>query len=238
MVALKVAGGRRRWVAGSGLLFAAAVAISTPAFAQNVVSDPGFESVSSPGTLPGEYCEAASWTSGVSCGVTYTYESGQQHSGTYSLLLGNPLFAPASVSQTIGGLSGGKYTFSFWYDVYSDSGSAGSTFTAGVGANNYSFSTTNTSSAFTQFSQSVTLPAGSTTVTFTNGTGPYLFGVSIDDVSLSPFALTAPPGLKSERSERAECHQFFHQRRRYAAARLSKSVQPDAGAIDRGAERA
>jgi uncharacterized protein with beta-barrel porin domain len=195
MVALKVAGGRRRWVAGSGLLFAAAVAISTPAFAQNVVSDPGFESVSSPGTLPGEYCEAASWTSGVSCGVTYTYESGQQHSGTYSLLLGNPLFAPASVSQTIGGLSGGKYTFSFWYDVYSDSGSAGSTFTAGVGANNYSFSTTNTSSAFTQFSQSVTLPAGSTTVTFTNGTGPYLFGVSIDDVSLSPFALTAPPGL-------------------------------------------
>ncbi len=61
MVALKVAGGRRRWIAGSGLLFAAAVAISTPAFAQNVVSDPGFESVSSPGTLPGEYCQAASW---------------------------------------------------------------------------------------------------------------------------------------------------------------------------------
>ena len=82
MVALKVAGGRRRWVAGSGLLFAAAVAISTPAFAQNVVSDPGFESVSSPGGLPGEYCEAAPWTSVGGCGVSYTYESGQQHSGT------------------------------------------------------------------------------------------------------------------------------------------------------------
>ncbi|HUI95046.1 MAG TPA: autotransporter outer membrane beta-barrel domain-containing protein [Xanthobacteraceae bacterium] len=178
--------GPHRWIAGSALLVLAAAAVSSPAAAQNFVSNPGFENNTG--------CDATSWTSVGSCGSNYKYAASLQHTGGASLLIGNSIGLPAAnVSQSISGLQAGHYAFSFWYWIYFPSGSPGSTFTASVGGQTFSFSTTN-GNAFTQFNQPVTLAAGSTTVAFTNGTG-INWQASIDDVSLTLISLLLTPQL-------------------------------------------
>ncbi|HLH89926.1 MAG TPA: autotransporter domain-containing protein [Xanthobacteraceae bacterium] len=88
----------------------------------------------------------------------------------------------ANISQTISGLQGGRYDFSFWYKIYSPA--AGGNFMAGVGGQTFSFNASS-ATAYAQFSQAVTLAAGNTSVVFTNGTGAFTYGAAIDDVSLA-----------------------------------------------------
>jgi len=153
------------------------------ASAQNLVSDPGFESVQSP-LGGGYYCQAASWTSVGSCNNDYVYFFKRPHSGSYDLDLSGDTPSP-NISQTIGGLRAGPYTFSFWWEAFIP----GTGVTASVGGQTFSLSTASTTS-YTQFSQQVTLGAGSTTIVFAGGTGNE--DVDIDDVSLT-FLLLAPP---------------------------------------------
>ena len=180
-------GERRR---GSGALSAwllattAVAAVSSPAAAQNLVSNPGFELNTG--------CAATSWVSVGVCTVTYEYVPFRPHSGTQSLDIAGPFFGPGNVSQSIGGLRAGRYDFSFWYAVYSAGGIPGSSFTASVGAQTSSFSAVATS-PYAQVSQQVTLGAGGATVAFSNsgGAGGSGWGVTIDDVSLTPLILGA-----------------------------------------------
>jgi uncharacterized protein with beta-barrel porin domain len=164
------------------------------ASAQNLVSDPGFESVQSP-IGPGVFCQAASWTTVVGgCDSNYQYQS-YAHSGTYALQIGTTAAGPANISQSISGLQAGRYAFSFWYEVVFPSPSPVSAVTASVGGQTFSISA-NSATPFIQFNQQVTLGAGSATVTFTNGPpGNYYWQTAIDDVSL--ILLSATPSTLS-----------------------------------------
>jgi uncharacterized protein with beta-barrel porin domain len=168
------------------LLSLATLAVgASAAAAQNLVSNPGFESVQSP-CSSGVFGQAAPWTSVGVCQLTYLYGSGQQHSGSFALEFRNFSFGgPANISQSIAGLQAGRYTFSFWYNIFQPSGTAGTTFTASVGGQTSSVSTT-AANGYSQFSEQVRLAAGSTTVAFTNGTGGGAdWLAAVDDVSLT-----------------------------------------------------
>jgi hypothetical protein len=67
---------------------------------------------------------------------------------------------------------------------------AGGAFTAGVGSNSFSLSTSSATASFAQFDQHVSLSGGATTVAFSNGSGGF-FEVLIDDVSLILLAQNA-----------------------------------------------
>jgi uncharacterized protein with beta-barrel porin domain len=147
----------------------------TASLAQNLVLNPGFETH----TVNG--CTAADWTAvpAGGCGSTYVYGTGFQHSGTEALQFGK-LGAPgADISQTIA-VAAGKYSFSFWYQVYGPE--IGGTFTSSVGSHSSTFSVSAVT-PYTQFVQQVTLPAGTTTVDFATAKG-IIWGVAVDDVSL------------------------------------------------------
>src|SRR5581483_4732829 len=156
-------------------VIAATAAVSSPASAQNLVSNPGFETVSDP-VIPGlRYCQAASWTSSGICTTTYEYEAGFRHSGSYALLFGSSLFGAADASQSIGGLQAGRYDFAFWYRVVAP-GAGGNR--VSIGGQTFSIDTSAATTAFVQFNQQLTLGPGSTTIDFTDG----FSHLAIDDV--------------------------------------------------------
>jgi hypothetical protein len=156
-------------------LLATCVALAvtpTESFAQNLVLNPGFETST--------VCAAANWTSVGTCGVNYVYLGGSVHSGANSLQIGDFSLGPANISQTVA-TAAGKYSFSFWYQVYSQG--PGASFNASVGSHTFNLSAA-TATSFTQFTQQFTLPAGATTVAFASASGVN-WGLAIDDVSLT-----------------------------------------------------
>lgn len=164
----------------------------TQSSAQNLVANPGFEALSNP-IDPHAYCQADGWNvTNAICGTTAYFGTGRQHSGTFSLMIGNPSFAATTVSQPIN-LQSGKYDFSFWYSVVS--AAPGGFMTASVGGQTFNIGAA-IPTPFIQFDQRVTLAGGATTLAFTNGGGQY-FSTSIDDVSLiflGPLIPLLPPG--------------------------------------------
>jgi len=180
----------RSWRAGRGLrrtLLATCAALAvtpTASLAQNLVLNPGFETNTA--------CAAANWTSVGTCGTTYIYSTGIQHSGTQALAIGNFSSGPSNISQTIA-VAAGKYSFSFWYDVFIPG--AGASFNASVGSHTFNIGASAPTN-YTQVTQQFTLPAGTTTVSFATASGT-AWVVAIDDVSLTFLGsiLLSPPLL-------------------------------------------
>jgi len=173
-----MASGDRSWRAGRGLrrtLLATCAALAvtpTASLAQNLVLNPGFET--------NTVCAAANWTSVGTCHATYSYTTGIQHSGTQALAIGNFSSGPSNISQTIA-VAAGKYSFSFWYDVFIPG--AGASFNASVGSHTFNIGASAPTN-YTQVTQQFTLPAGTTTVSFATASGT-AWVVAIDDVSLT-----------------------------------------------------
>jgi hypothetical protein len=141
----------------------AALAVTpTASIAQNLVLNPGFETTSSA-------CAAANWTSVGNCGSNYVFAAATAHSGTQSLEIGEFFLGPVNISQTVATVAG-KYSFSFWYDVYSPG--PGASFNASVGSHTFNLSAA-TATSYIQFTQQVTLPAGATTVAFATASGTF-----------------------------------------------------------------
>src|SRR5258708_20650342 len=93
----------------------------TASVAQNLVLNPGFENSTA--------CAAANWTSVGTCLFSYEYGAFLPHSGINSLAIGNStgFIPPPTLSQTIA-VAAGKYSYSFWYEVYNPG--PGASFTA------------------------------------------------------------------------------------------------------------
>jgi uncharacterized protein with beta-barrel porin domain len=180
-------GGEWRYALRRLLLALAALgAMTASSFAQNLVSDPGFETTSNPQS--GVFCTAAGWTATGPCTSAWDYGTGVSHSGAIALVLASPASGTANISQSIN-LQAGKYDFSFWY---SQSFPGVGTFVASIGGKTSTFDT-NGSHPYVQFDQLVALASGPATVAFTNTGSGNLGDVNIDDVSLiylGPFTLT------------------------------------------------
>jgi hypothetical protein len=144
----------------------------TASLAQNLVLNPGFETTTG--------CAAANWTVVGICPGNYVFEGGggQQHSGTVAYVVVNAS-QPNNISQAIP-VTAGKYSFSFWYEFLTTA--PGGSFNASVGSNSFNVSAVSLGS-YTQLTQQITLPAGTTTVAF--GTSSGFFEYAIDDVSLT-----------------------------------------------------
>jgi uncharacterized protein with beta-barrel porin domain len=165
-------------------LVAVTALVPDTARAQNLVLNPGFETNTT--------CAAANWTSVGTCTLTYIYSNTFPHSGTQSLAIGDTSLGPANISQAVA-VAAGRYSYSFWYQVYSPA--AGASFIASVGSNSFHFAASALTPQ-TQFTQQITLAAGSTTIAFATGPG-FTFGgdVAVDDVSLTllSFSPLLPP---------------------------------------------
>jgi Autotransporter beta-domain len=163
----------------SWLLSCTALLVASPAFGQNLVSNPGFEQSTT--------CTAANWTLGLggACGPSYSFQSGPAHSGVAAYQFGNATFASQSLSQSIGGLGAGRYDFSFWYSVPFPQNYQ---FTASINGRTFTFSTA-AMTPYVLFDQHVVLPAGTATIVFNylfiNGNPSGNFIATIDDVSLA-----------------------------------------------------
>lgn len=163
------AGLRRALLCGTALI---GITLAAPAQAvTNLVINPGFETTPDP-----TGCSAVGWTVTGTCGGTYLFEHTRGRTGTKSGTLANS-YDLGSFSQNIS-LSAGKYNFSFYYNVYFP---APGNFKAIVGSNIFLINTS-AFTPYTLFTQQVTLPAGTITVSFTTETGGY--AVTIDDISL------------------------------------------------------
>ncbi len=169
------------------------------AFGQELIQNGGFESKGAD-----VLCTATSWTvTNGSCPADYVFiaNSGFQRSGAsfYGFRSG-PATPGLDNTQQVTVARSGPYVFSFYYR--SLDGTAGS-FLTYVGANQFTVAATST--AYTQFMQTVTLAAGAVNVGFASDPAGTDSPVGIDDVSLRALSIGAglPPGAPSNATNTA-----------------------------------
>ncbi len=153
-------------IAAGALLLAAAA----PATAQNLVTNPGFETGS-----------FAGWTQGGNTGNTGVTTGGYAHTGTFGASLG-PVTTNGTLSQTLTTAAGASYDLSFWHFF---SGSTPSYFEVrwNGAAVNGPFVNAVTPTAYTQTFVNGLLGTGSDTLTFVFRDDPSFQG--LDDVSVT-----------------------------------------------------
>jgi uncharacterized protein with beta-barrel porin domain len=154
------------------LLSGAALAVTpTPSLAQNLITNPGFESGTTGWTFT---------TTGGNTGVAPpTFTLGAPHTGTNFAEFGDPGNPGGTATQTVSLTAAGRYQFSYWL---ANTGGAPNFFTTTVGGNQLSHLSNQTAFAYTQFTFNVTALAGPLTIQFTGLHGPADY--NLDDVSL------------------------------------------------------
>jgi uncharacterized protein with beta-barrel porin domain len=198
------------------LLATAAVVVVKPdaSLAQNLIQNPNFLSVSNPQGSYGGHCTASSWTTTGTCSygdngpfgnVYVVYGSFSQPGNIPYWLAGTGFGVGAETNIQTLTVAAGKYAFSFFYN---STGSSNVNFNVSVGSNTTNI--TSGTTGFSQFTETVKLPSGTTTIEFANGTGSWQ--VAIDDVSLiflGPSTLTLPSGTPTNQTNTANALNGF-----------------------------
>jgi hypothetical protein len=92
--------------------------VLTSAYAQNLLSDPGFEAGNTPGNISGTF--GTNWTLVTSGSHSDGVYSGAAHSGSFGAYIGGSgssegnVTYSVSLSQTVPVIAGDKYAVSFW----------------------------------------------------------------------------------------------------------------------------
>jgi hypothetical protein len=153
----------------------AIIALPLAAQAQNLVTNPGFET----GNFTG-------WTQGGNLGFTGVTGGIYAHTGSFGAFLG-PVGSTGSLTQLLSTLAGQNYTFSYW--LRHDGGTPNSfqAFWDGVAMQTLA---NQPSLAYTQYSFSVVASSAITPVSFVYQQNPAYWG--LDDVSVTASASLTP----------------------------------------------
>ena len=149
-----------------------------PAQAQNLVSNPGFET----GTF-------ADWTTTqTSTGSEVEIGSGGGHSGAYAALFTGTGGSDATLTQNISTIVGDNYSVSFWLD--NTEFSAGDEFHADFGGQTLLELQEVPQLDYTQYTYTATATSASTALTFAGRTPPGYF--ILDDISVTDLGSPVP----------------------------------------------
>jgi len=157
----------------AAILLAAACSLAigaTPASAQNIVQNGGFEGGTTPWTFSG-------FNDPIVPGASYQAGFGRNGSAAY---IYRQRVTPGVIAQPLNTVAGKTYTVSFWIAA-----SAGSTITPKLGTTSGTTITVPTTNSWQQFTTDIVAPVSNAGLSFevlTNGTSTY---ERIDDVSVS-----------------------------------------------------
>lgn len=158
------------------------VAAASVASAQQLVTNGGFEDNGGGGSS-----SFTGWTVVANSGTSVVADASTSHTGNYSAFDEAFYSSPATLSQTVTGLTVGKnYDWSFW--LQDDGGDGGSRyFKASINGTTYLDLEGTTGSDWTQYKYTFTATSTSTTIAFEGGDdSTFNFGYHVDDVSLVP----------------------------------------------------
>jgi hypothetical protein len=164
-----------------------ACAAASPASAQNLVQNPGFESTSTdtPTTSP-------DWTLDTSSGTTYVNGEGTAHAGVWAVEFAAAGAAAASqgtLSQAIATTPSTYYTVSFFL---ANEGGPHNTFLATFGGQTVLSLTDASAFGYRQFTATIRVTSGSSVLAFTGEQDPSDF--LLDDISVVAGPLPVPGG--------------------------------------------